>query len=157
MAGANQYAFPSQVGQWKPCTPTAPRRTPGAWWLSSATREPAVASLPATTSCSSPAAEMRRTKSSRQCCAGTLRLRSWQKSVSCLGGCLTTAALPSGSLTHPSARSCPGQFLCDKGARCLRGTDCTEGGFELGNTTTAPLGDIGICVQPLCFLCTLYP
>lgn len=105
--------FPPQVGQWKRSTPTAPRRTHGAWWPSSPTREPAVGFLLATTSCLSLADETKRTKSLRQCCAGTLKLRSWLKSVSCLGGCLITAVLPLGSLT-PTVGLCPGQFLSDR-------------------------------------------
>lgn len=114
MAGANWYPFPLQVGRWKHSTRTAPRKIRGASWLSSPMREPAVGFLLATTSCLSLGAEMKRMKLLRQCCAGTLKLRSWLKSVSCLGGCLIMGALPSGSLTHTSVGLFPGQFLSDR-------------------------------------------
>lgn len=169
MAGANWYPFPLQVGPWKHSTPTAPRKTHGVWWPSSPTREPVVGFLLATTSCLSPGAEMKRTKSLRQCCAGTLKLRSWLKSVSCRGGCLITGALPSGSLTHTSVGLCPGQFLSDRRTAKKTNTSvflwhrlqwwcflsAVSNGWKYHHW--GPLGSICIYAQSLHFLCTVYP
>lgn len=106
-------ALSLQVAPWERSIPTALWKIAGVWWHSSVTSEPAAALRPATTGCTSPEGGMRRMRSLPLCSAGTPRLRSWQRNVSCREECPTTAVSPSGSHILISGGLCLGQCPCD--------------------------------------------